>query len=99
MGIVQRIGRTLKSKSGRLLDRLEDPAESVELARRRQREMQGETQARLEEVRSELAAIAANPLYGSSEAGRSKAQALAREEENLVDVQTRLQDRITEFDA
>jgi phage shock protein A len=99
MGIIGRISRRLKDGTGRLLNRLEDPEETFEYARQNQRDTLRETEERLEDVRSELAAIAADPAVLSSEAGRSKAGTLAREEGNLVASRQRLQDRIAEFDA
>ena len=99
MGIVQRIGRTLKGKTGRLLDRWEDPAASFEYARIRQREMLGEVRQRLEEVRTERAALAVRLGQSPTDAERQKAATLGLEEENLLDAERRLQDRITEFDS
>jgi hypothetical protein len=100
VGVFGKISKSVSSPLHRLLDRLEDPAETYELARTRQKEMLAEVRDQLAEDEAERLQIEARlPAGRRDEAGgpASRYRILVREEAKLRELEARLQDRISEF--
>ena len=102
MGVFGKISKSVATPLHRLLDLLEDPAETYELARTRQKEMLAEVRAQLAEDEAERLQIEAKlPAGRRDESGGPAARyrILVREEAKLRELEARLQDRITEFSS